>query len=315
MLITNIPEFSEDQLEKLTRIYGAKVEVIEDLSDEHSCDWEQVEILISYGNQVNASFLDRCPNLKWVQAFQSGVELFPLEELRKRNIILTNILGIHAIPMSEYTISMILYFARDFPKYLENQKKHIWDREELVGEAYGKIAGILGAGTIGQEVAKRLEFLGMKVYGMNTSGELKPHFHKMYTPDKKLDLLQQCDYVILILPLTKQTEGLIDEEELAAMKKDACLINIGRGPLINERAFITAMKTKQIRGAALDVFAEDPLPEESPLWDLENVLITPHMAAKTVKFLDRCIEKFEINIGNYFNNKPLNNQIDLNRGY
>ncbi|GAB3805282.1 D-2-hydroxyacid dehydrogenase [Virgibacillus kimchii] len=315
MLITNITEFTSEQIDKLTRIYSGKVEVIEDLNDEHACDWDQVEILISYGHQVNKAFLDRCSNLKWIQAFQSGVERFPLEELRKRNIILTNMVGIHAIPMSEYTISMILFFARDFQKYLGNQRKHLWDREELVGEAHGKVAGILGAGRIGQEIARRLEFLGMKVYGMNTSGKLKPHFHKMYTPDKKLDLLQQCDFVILILPLTKQTENLIGEEELTIMKNDACLINIGRGPLINERAFIKAMKTNEIRGAALDVFHEEPLPEDSPLWDLENVLITPHVAAKTVKFLDRCIDKFRINADNYLTNMPLDNEIDLNRGY
>src|SRR5699024_1159732 len=136
-----------------------KVEVIENLNNEDACNWEEVEILISYGIDVNAAFLDRCPNLKWVQAFQSGVELFPIKELQKRNIVLTNILGIHGIPMSEYTISMILHFTRDFPKYMENQKKHFWNREELVGEAHGKVAGIFGAGTIGQEVAKRLEFL------------------------------------------------------------------------------------------------------------------------------------------------------------
>jgi phosphoglycerate dehydrogenase-like enzyme len=315
MLITNITEFSKEQIQKLSKIYGGKVEVIEDLSDVHFDDWEQVEILISYGHQVNADFLDKCPNLKWIQAFQSGVERFPLEELRIRNIILTNILGVHAIPMSEYTISMILYFARDFPKYIENQRKHLWDRKELVGEAYGKVAGILGAGTIGQEVAKSLDFLGMKVFGMNTSGVLKPHFHKMYTPDKKLDLLQECDFVILILPLTPQTENFIDKKELSVMKKDAYLINVGRGPLLNERAFIKAMKSKQIKGAALDVFAKDPLPDNSPLWDLENVIITPHVAAKTVKFLDRCIEKFEMNIKNYFNEQTLHNQIDVTRGY
>jgi phosphoglycerate dehydrogenase-like enzyme len=315
MLITNILEFSEEQIQQLTKIYGGKVEVVENLHNDYCFEWEQVEILITFGHQVDKAFLEKCPNLKWIQAFQSGVERFPLEELRKSNILLTNMIGIHSTPMSEYAISMILFFARDFPKYLEKQRKHLWDRKELVGEAHGKVVGILGAGTIGQDIAEKLSLLGMIVYGMNTGGDLKPHFQRMYTPNERLELLRQCDFVILLLPLTEQTENIIDEEELNAMKEDSYLINIGRGPLINETAFIEAIKSRQIKGAALDVFHHEPLPDDSPLWDLENVLITPHMAAKSVKFLDRCIAKFEINMGNYIAGNPLNNRIDLTRGY
>lgn len=314
MIITNIPHLTSKHIEKLESIYNGEVKWVNNLQNESACDWSEAKILLSYGDQIDATFLDRCPNLKWVQAFQSGVELFPMEELRKRNITLTNILGIHSIPMSEYVLSMILYFVRDFPRFLANQKEHYWDENEP-DEAFGKTVGIFGAGTIGKEIAKRLDYLGMNVYGMNTSGQLLPHFKKMFTPDKKAELLQQCDFVVLILPLTKDTENFIDKDELVAMKKEAYLINIGRGPLINEKAFMEAIKNKEIKGAALDVFDVEPLPKESDLWDLENVLITPHAAAQTVKFIDRCIDRFEINYKNYINNKPLNNQINLDRGY
>lgn len=315
MIVTNILEFSETQLERLKGIYKGKVEVVESLLDKDACAWEEVQILLSYGREIDSVFLDRCPNLKWIQAFQSGVERFPKNELMKRDITLTNIRGIHGIPISEYVLSMILYFEKNFAHYLENQKKHYWDNKKLVGEIYGKTVGVFGAGTVGQEIAEKLNLMGMRVYGFNTDGKSKPYFDKMYKKDEKFDLIPQCDYVILILPLTEDTKDFIDDKELRAMKEDACLINIGRGGLLNDSAFISAMENKSIRGAVLDVFDEEPLSEDSPLWDVDNVFITPHVAAKSDKYIDRCISKFELNMIKYFNGEQLNNQIDFNKGY
>ncbi|MEC5423274.1 D-2-hydroxyacid dehydrogenase [Virgibacillus sp. C22-A2] len=315
MIITNIEDLSSDQLHKISQFCGREVQFIADLTDNEACNFADVEILITYGKQVDKQFFEKCTNLKWIQVFQSGVERIPFKELEKRGILLTNIVGIHGIPMSEFVISTILYFTRDFPKYLANKENKVWDRTELVGEAYNKTVGIIGAGTIGQEIAEKLHLLGMKVYGLNTAGVPKPYFEKMFSKDQKMDLLGQCDFVILLLPLTEQTRDYIREAELKKMKKDSYLINIGRGPLINEKAFISAIQNKEIKGAALDVFHEEPLPKDSKLWELENVLITPHVAAKSVHFLDRCIEKFQIEFDRYSKNQPLHNQIDLVRTY
>lgn len=315
LIVTNIKDLTSEQLNEISIVYEGKVQYVQDFTEDDACVWSDIEILITYGRQVNKEFLDKCPNLKWIQVFQSGVERFPLEEVKNREILLTNIKGIHGIPMSEFVLSSILYFSRNIPKYIKDKKNHYWDSLNLVEEAHGKVVGIFGAGTIGQELAEKIKILGMKVYGLNTSGESRPNFEKMYSSTQKMELLEQCDFVLLLLPLTEKTKNYIGEAELKRMKKDSYLINIGRGPLLNENAFIRAIKNNEIKGGALDVFNNEPLPKDSPLWNLENVLITPHMAAKSVNFVDRCIKQFIPNYILYSKNQPLKNLINLTKGY
>lgn len=314
MIITDIDELTERQLRWISRAYKGNVHLVPDLAL-GECNWAEAQICITYGGSINKEFLDKCPNLKWIQVFQSGVESIPVDELARRGIILTNMLGVHGIPMTEYVLGSILYFSRNFPKYLENQRQHIWDRKELVGEAYSKVVGIFGAGTVGRSIAQALNVLGMTLFGMNTSGTMQPHFHKMYTMDQKMEMLQQCDFVILLLPLTDQTNHFMGELEFKVMKKEAYLINIGRGRLLDEEAFIQAITNNEIKGAALDVFQEEPLPQNSPLWDLNNVVLTPHMAAKSVKYLDRCIAQFIKNLDHFSSGITIHNQVNLSRGY
>ena len=313
MLVTDIDEFNKAQIKTIREAYGGDVLLVSGIEEE--CAWEEAEVLVTFGDIVDVPFLNKCPNLRWIQVMQSGVEKLPLQEIERRGITLTNILGIHSIPMAEYVISYILYFSRGMGRFIENQKKHVWDRDQWVEEAYGKTVGITGAGTIGQDIAAKLKLLGLTVYGLNTKGEMKPHFDRMYATKDKQQLLEQCDYLVLLLPLTEETRNFIGAKELQQMKKDACLINIGRGPLIDTAAFIEAMKRKEIKGAVLDVFDQEPLEEDSELWDLENVLITPHLAAKSVMYIPRCIEKFTENMLCYKEGKPLNFEINMKRGY
>lgn len=315
MLLVTIDEFSDEQLGRMAAFHPARPTRLETNITNSKLPLEQTEIWITYGFDVTKENLDRMPALKWIQVFQAGIEHIPLDELNRRNILLTNVKGIHGRPMSEYVMSIVLYVTRDMERFIRNQKQHVWDRENLVDEAYRKTMGIFGAGTIGTAVAEKAKAFGMHVIGVNTSGMAKPPFDEMVTLSEKNKVLEKSDFVVLLMPVTKETYHCIGHEELERMKPTSWLINIGRGTLVETNALITALHENMIAGAALDVFEEDPLPKNHPLWDMDNVLITPHLSAKTVHYLDRCIDKFQSNLESYENGKPMLYQVDVKKGY
>lgn len=314
MLLTTIDEMPDKHLNTIKELCDMPVKVEANL-DASALPLEDVEILITYGFGINRGLLDRMPALKWIQVFQTGVEHIPLNEVHKRGIVLTNVKGIYGKPMSEYVMSIVLYITRDIPRFVRNQKLHKYDRRELVDEVNGKTMGIFGTGMIGKEVAKKAKAFEMNVLGFNSTGRPVPHFDETYTWDKKDEMLRRSDFIVLLLPLTEKTRHFIGKREFSIMKKGACLINIGRGPLIDESALVESMERGDIRGAALDVFNEEPLPEHSPLWDLDNVLITPHLSGKTVRFFERCIDIFAKNYKAYTEKRPMHFVVDVKRGF
>lgn len=315
MLLITIDEVSDKQVDQISSIYSNGGVLKGEIDGNVALPLEKVEVLITYGSDVTKENLDMMPSLKWVQVFQSGVEEIPFEELEKRNIRLSNVKGIHGIPMAEYTLSKMLFFSRDIKRFINEQKNHIWNREDLVGEIHGKTVSIFGAGTIGKVIAEKAKAFGMHVIGVNTSGRSSEYFDEMFTLSDKKIVLEKSDFVVLLLPLTKTTYHCIGREELKYMKKDAVLINIGRGGLIDTEALISELENNAIKGAALDVFEEDPLPFNHPLWDLDNVILTPHLAAKTVHYLDRCIQKFEENFSCYVNEQKMIYEVSVVKGY
>lgn len=315
MLLVTIDEFSDQQLQRMTALNPKRPTYFESDIRNSKLPLKQTEIWITYGFDVTKENLERMPSLKWIQVFQAGIEHIPLDELKKRNIRLTNIKGIHGRPMSEYVMSIVLYVTRDMGRFIRDQKKHIWNRENLVDEAYGKTMAIFGAGTIGKAVAEKAKAFGMHVIGVNTSGIRKAPFDETVTLTEKDKVLKKSDFVILLLPVTKETYHCIGQDELEQMNTSAWLINIGRGSLVDTDALMTALRKNSIAGAALDVFEEDPLPEDHPLWEMDNVLITPHLSAKTIHYLDRCIDKFERNLQFYENGKSMPFQVDMKKGY
>ncbi|HET7616671.1 MAG TPA: D-2-hydroxyacid dehydrogenase [Bacillales bacterium] len=315
MLLVTIDEVSEKQLHSLKKIVGDNEVKLETSLESSKLPLRDTEIWITYGFDVTAENLDRMPDLKWIQVFQSGVEHIPFEELEKRDIKLTNVKGIHGVPMAEHVMSIVLYVTRDIPRFIRDQKQHVWNRNELVGEVNGKTMAIFGAGTIGTEVAKKAKSFDMRVIGVNTSGDRHEPFDEMATLADKKRVLAESDFVVLLLPVTDETYHCISTEELKAMKRDSYLINVGRGALVDTDALIDGLSRKTIKGAALDVFEEDPLPKDHPLWDMENVFITPHLSAKTVRYLDRCIEKFKVNLRSYQNGERMTYQVDVEKGY
>ncbi|MCE7793186.1 D-2-hydroxyacid dehydrogenase [Salipaludibacillus sp. CUR1] len=289
---------------------------IDDIPEEIAKD---LEILITYGNDLTDENITRYPKLKWVQMLSAGLEDLPFTALREKGILVTSAKGIHAIPMSEYVIGGMLHFEKHFDRYLRLQAKQEWERETLVGELYRQSVLVYGTGAIGVRIAEKAEFFGMKVHGVNTSGRPVEPFDDVLTLKEAEERVHEYAYVVIVLPSTKETKGLFSRGYLNRLNEEAVLINVGRGDLIDEEALIDLLSEKRIKGAILDVFQTEPLPKGHPLWTLENVIITPHMSAKSHRYLERCMEIFLANYKAY-KTKPapmeeMVNAVDLSRHY
>lgn len=234
--------------------------------------------------------LDMAPNLKWLQVISAGVDSLPLEEIYHRNIILTNGRGVHKIHMGEYAMGAMISMARNFPTMYQRQRENKWDRNVPQGELYGATVGILGLGSIGEQIAKLSKVFEMRVLGVQKNPRTVEYVDEVYGMDDIKKVLQESDYVINLLPATKETHELIDKEHLNLMKETAVFINIGRGTTMNENDLIDILKNKRIKGFFSDVFYIEPLPEDSELWKLDNVVITPHICGVSPKYNDRAME-------------------------
>ena len=220
----------------------------------------------------------------------------------------------HGDCISEYIIAMMFALSRHLPAMLKNQEAKKWER---IGQGMlkGKTLGIIGLGGIGLVLAKKAKDLEMQVLGLRNSDKPAAHVDKIYQNKDLHEFLGQSDYVALCCPLTPETTNLIGSEELAAMKESAFLINIARGRVVDEPALIKALDKRIIAGAALDVFWQEPLPEDSPLWNLDNVILTPHIAGDMIDYTERAANIFIDNLEKYLNGQPLHGQVDYKLGY
>ncbi|WCK55357.1 D-2-hydroxyacid dehydrogenase [Aneurinibacillus sp. Ricciae_BoGa-3] len=277
----------------------------------------QADILLTYGEDLTAEITGKMKSLKWIQVLSAGLDFMPFKELEARDILVTNARGIHKIPMAEYTMSVMLQVARESNLLYENQKEHKWDRTVRVSELYGKTIGIVGVGAIGEEIAKRAKAFGMRVVGVTRSGTPKEACHEMYRQADLVDILPLCDYVAVIVPLTEETRHLIGHKELAALKESAVLINIARGPVVDEEALARHLKERRIKAAVLDVFTEEPLPESSVFWELDNCIVTPHLSGRSPLYMERALEIFRQNLQSLDKGKlnAMINRIDCSKGY
>jgi phosphoglycerate dehydrogenase-like enzyme len=274
---------------------------------------EDVDILIA--GTFNTEILHRATNLKWVHALAAGVDRLLFPEFVNSPIMLTNSSGVHPIPISEHVLGMMLMFARGLHDAMRSQFQKKWERPTPV-ELYGKTLGIIGFGSIGERIGHLGKCCGMRVIGLKNTIDYPSTNADELLPPGKLDiLLEQSDFVVVSLPLTTQTIHYISLKELKTMKDTAYLINISRGKIIKEDDLIQALQTGIIQGAGLDVFEEEPLPSDSPLWDLKNVIITPHYAGSTPEYFNRAITIFYDNLQRYLKGEPLLNKVDKKRGY
>jgi phosphoglycerate dehydrogenase-like enzyme len=258
------------------------------------------------------------PNLKWVQSGGAGVEHYMTPDFIASPIMLTNAQGTYAIPIADHVMAFVLYFARRFDVLVRNQLRREWADWGAVAldELGGKTLGIVGLGGIGAEVARRAKAFDMRVIATRRRPNTPcGHANEVRGVDGLHWLLQESDYVLLSLALTRETTGLIAEAELKSMKPTAYLMNVGRGGLVDEDALVRALREGEIAGAGLDVFAREPLPEDSPLWEMPNVMITPHDAGDSPRSHERLMDLFCENLRRYVAGEALLNVVDKEAGY
>ncbi|MBP2630100.1 MAG: Glyoxylate reductase [Firmicutes bacterium] len=275
---------------------------------------KDTDVLITWGQHDIRDLLPQATRLKWVHSLSAGVDKLLSPEFISSDITLTNSRGIHGIPMAEHVLAMMLTFTRSIHQTYENQKARAWQLLSLE-ELYDKSIAIIGLGSIGREIAKRAKCLGMKVLATKRTMTQEIFIDKLYPMDQLPHLLSSADFVVVTLPLTQHTKGLFSLETFRTMKKSAYFINVARGPIVNEADLITALETGVIKGAALDVFNQEPLPEDSPLWTVENLIITPHIAANSPYYIDRALKLFIENLSKFYNNAEMLNIINKQSGY
>ncbi|MBO9608222.1 MAG: D-2-hydroxyacid dehydrogenase [Paenibacillaceae bacterium] len=260
---------------------------------------------IVFGWHADAADLTLRPGtkLRWIQCWGAGVDKFPLEELARLGIVLTHTSGIHAYPISEVIVMMMLVLTKRFQLTLRDQQQRKW-RPDWQPELHGKTIGIVGVGEIGQETAKIAQAFGMTVLGVRRSAAPLPHIDRMYAMDDLDRVLGESDFVVVTLPLTPDTYRIMNRSRFAAMKRDACYINVGRGRTTDEQALIEALQSGTIAGAALDVFETEPLPADSPLWTMDNVLVSPHQSGASRHYADRAVDLFVRNLRDYAQGRP-----------
>jgi len=256
------------------------------------------------------------PRLRWVQSWGAGIERFLTPEFIASPIILTNAQGCYALPIADHVMGFVLHFSRGLNLAARSQIGHRWGVDREPDELGGRTMGIIGLGGIGSEVARRAKAFGMRVIAVRRRPERSSQFaDEVRGPDGLDWLLGESDYVALCAALTPETQHLIGEEQLRKMKPTAHLINIGRGGLVDEAALTAALQEGRIAGAGLDVFETEPLPSDSPLWDMPNVLITPHDAGSSPKSHDRLMALFCENLRRYLAGEELLNVVDKGQGY
>ncbi len=259
-----------------------------------------------------------CPNLRWVHSRSVGLERSLFPELVASPVPLTNGIGSFSSSLGEFVLAAILYFAKDFRRMIRNQARGVWEPFNVLCVS-GKVVGIIGYGDIGRAVAESVRPMGMRVLALRRNAsqvrERDALVEKVYAPEQRKELLALSDYVVIAAPLTPETRGMIGVAEFAAMKPTAVIINVGRGPVIQEPALLEALSKNRIKGAALDVFDQEPLPPGHSFYQLENVLLSPHCADNTPDWLDDALNLFLAQFQRFRAAQPLLNQVNKHRGY
>jgi phosphoglycerate dehydrogenase-like enzyme len=274
------------------------------------------EVLLTWGLYRPADFCRAAINLQWIHALSAGVDgLIAVPEISGRRIRVTATKGIHGLPIAEHVLGMMLSFARGFHVLRERQGRKEWKKYLAADEIHGKTVGILGLGNIGRVVAQKCKLMGMRVVALDiqpVEDKMVDHF---YPVRDALSLMRESDYVVIDLPLTPDTDHLVGEAQLRAMKKTAYLINVARGRIVDEKALIKALAEGWIAGAGLDVFETEPLPPTSELWSLPNVIISPHMSAISPYYMDRAIAVFCENLLRFSRGNELLYELNWNTGF
>ncbi len=273
LLVTGAWKCTQEQLSGLERL-GHSIIFMQNESDPLPADPAWVEGMVCNGLFLHHD-INLFPNLRLIQLTSAGFDRVPMEEVNRRSIQIFNARGVYGIPMAEFALSGVLQLYKQSRFFYDNQKNRQWNKHRKLLELWGRQVTIVGCGNIGQECAKRFAAFDCTVVGVDIFEAELPNFEKVLHISRLQEILPESDVLVLTLPLTEQTRGLINRACIGAMKPGAVIVNIARGGVVDMEALIEGLKT-HLGGGVLDVFEEEPLPADSPLWDMENVLISPH---------------------------------------
>jgi phosphoglycerate dehydrogenase-like enzyme len=326
-------DFSDELLARIADV-SPQLDVVRAFPDVPDSAWDDVEILYTIAHYPEP---EQAPRLRWVQLHFAGMDrALQKRILRSEDIIVTSASGIHARQMANYCLMMMMAFNFRLPTMLQQQNDDVWmDKPHdfyLPDDMHRQTLGIVGYGTIGRELARIAQALGMRVLASKRDVRKPQENENDYTPTGTGDpdgeipdrlypsealatMVAECDYVVLTIPLTPQTHHLVNAEILEAMKPSAVLVNVARGSVVDEKALITALSSGQIAGAALDVFEEEPLPQTSPLWNMDNVILSPHVSGNSLHYNEKAADLFVENLKRYLEKRPMLNVLRRDIGY
>lgn len=274
LLITGAWQGAKENIAAIEAM-GHTVAFLQFEKDGLPCEYSWVEGIIGNGLFLHHP-IEKFTNLKYIQLTSAGFDRVPMDYVKEHGIAIHNARGVYSVPMAEFAIGGVLQLYKQAAFFHENQKQHRWEKHRRLLELDRKTVGILGCGSVGSECAKRFAAFGCRVVGIATTARTQEHFDAVYAMDQLDAVLVQADVLVLTLPLMEQTRRLMNRARFAALKPGAILVNIARGGIVDPQAMVEALESNRLGGAVLDVFEEEPLNEASPLWDLENVVLTPH---------------------------------------
>jgi phosphoglycerate dehydrogenase-like enzyme len=330
LIVTDYLSESLDRLQVLSPMLRIEQHKSSEISEEL---WRDVEVLYTF---TTLPAPKQAPRLRWVQLFSAGADHALRHPISSSQVVFTSVSGVHAIPVSEYVFAMLLSWSHHVPSLLEWQKSRVWPPEDVrvtkfvpQYELFGKILGIIGYGSIGRQIAKVAQSFGMRVVAMKRSTERLDHgfvfpgvgdpegtvpYH-YYAREQLHEMLGVTDIIVLSVPLTHETKKLIDEPAFLAMKPGALLVQISRGGICDEAALVRALKGGLLAGAIIDVFEQEPIPPDNPLWSLPNVMMSPHVSGHSRHYEARAAMILEENLRRYIAGAPLLNVIDRELEY
>lgn len=274
LLVTGAWNHAQDHFEALAK-WDCKVSFLQNEKDELPIPYEEVEGVICNGLFLHHD-INKFTNLKYIQLTSAGFDRVPMDIVKQRNIQIFNARGVYSIPMAEYAVCGVLDLYKKSRFFYDNQKQNKWIKNREVFEIFGKNVLIVGSGNVGTECAKRFSAFGAKVRGIDLFPRKDSNYEEIVHLSELANELKDADIIVLTLPLTDETKHLFNKSTFEHIKNGAILVNIARGAVVEAPALVDSLKSGKLAGAVLDVFEEEPLHEFSPLWNMENVIVTPH---------------------------------------
>lgn len=274
LLVTGAFNATDEQLDKLSAL-GYEIMRQQDERGKPECNFSEADAVICNGLFLYHD-ISEFESLKVIQLTSAGLDRVPIEEIKKRNIALFNARGVYSVPMAEFALAGVLNLYKRLNSFYENQKQHLWQKDRQLSELCGKTVAIVGCGSVGTECAKRFKAFGTKIISVDVFNHCNKIYDEFCHISNIGSVLGEADIVILTMPLTDKTKGLFNGEMFSRFKDGSVLVNISRGAVVNENDLVSALESGKLSGAVLDVFENEPLDGKSPLWDMRNVIITPH---------------------------------------